>query len=92
MIYFPRRFEIAIAEVVNNLKTLCMVLLVVTSVIIIVATLMMKPKTGAGSLFGQEANMYGTSAYKSRDAFLGKITIISSVIFVISLLGLVLIK
>ncbi len=74
------------------MNKISMVLLVVTSVIIIVATLMMKPKTGAGSLFGQEANMYGTSAYKSRDAFLNKITIICSVIFVISLLGLIVFK
>lgn len=74
------------------MKTFNMIVLVVSSIAIIITTLLMKPKTGAGSLFGQEANMYGTSAYKSREGMLNKLTIIFAVIFVISLLGLILFK
>ncbi len=74
------------------MTTFFIILLVITSLIIIVATLLMEPKTGAGSAYGQEANVYGTSAYRGKDALLNKLTIITSLIFLVSLLGLVIFK
>lgn len=66
------------------------VLLVISSIVIILATLMMEPKTqGAGSLYGMETNTFGTASHQSKDYLLTRATIVCSVLFVISLIGLV---
>ena len=70
------------------MKTFIIILLVIASVVIIAATLMMEPKTNAGSLFGQESNIYGTSVHRPKDALLNKMTIFSGVVFVLSLIAL----
>ncbi|WP_308540517.1 preprotein translocase subunit SecG [uncultured Murdochiella sp.] len=72
----------------NGLKTAVIILLVIASVLIIAATLMMEPKTNAGTMFGQESNVYGTSVHRPKDALLNKVTIICSVVFVLSLIAL----
>ncbi|MDD7593294.1 MAG: preprotein translocase subunit SecG [Peptoniphilaceae bacterium] len=63
-------------------------LLVIASIVIIVATLLMSPKTGAGTAFGQDSNTYGTSVHKSKDQFLNKVTIGAGVVFVASLIAI----
>lgn len=72
----------------NGLKTGIIVLLVLASIVIIVATLMMEPKTNAGTMFGQDSNVYGTSVHRPKDALLNKVTVICSVVFVLSLIAL----
>lgn len=70
------------------MKTAVIILLVIASIVIIAATLVMEPKTKAGALFGQESNVYGTSVHRPKDALLNKVTIISSAVFVLSLIAL----
>nr|WP_083430799.1 preprotein translocase subunit SecG [Ndongobacter massiliensis] len=75
------------------METFFVVLLVIVSVLIIVATLAMEPKTqGAGSAYGQETNVFGKSAHQSRDRMLQKITIICSLVFMISLIAILAIR
>ncbi len=74
------------------MNTLFIILLVISSIVIIGTTLVMEPKTGAGSMYGQDANAFGTSAYHNRDHMLNKFTVISAVVFVVSLIGLVLVS
>lgn len=76
----------------KTLKTFFIIVLVIASVAIIGATTLMDPKTGAGTSYGQDANAFGTSAYKGKDIMLNKVTTIFSIIFVISLIGLVVVK
>lgn len=61
-------------------------LVVISSIIIILTTLMMEPKTNAGSSFGQDSNAFGKSLHQSKDRFLNKITIGAGLVFVVSLL------
>ena len=70
------------------MKYLFIALLVVSSIVIIVTTLMMEPKTRAGAMFGQDSNVHGTSMHKSKDDFLNKVVIIFGIVFGISLIGL----
>ena len=70
------------------MKTFFVIVLVIASLVIIGATVLMDPKTGAGSSYGQDANAFGTSAYKGKDIMLNKVTAVCSIIFVISLIGL----
>ena len=70
------------------MKTVVIILLVIASILIIAATMMMEPKTNAGTMFGQESNVYGTSVHRPKDALLNKVTIICSVVFVLSLIAL----
>lgn len=74
------------------MSTLFIILLVISSVVIIGTTLLMDPKTGAGSMYGQDANAFGTSAYHGKDQMLNKVTVICAVVFVISLIGLVIVR
>lgn len=74
------------------MKTLFIIILVLASLGIIGATVIMDPKTGAGSSYGQDANAFGTSAYKGKDIMLNKVATVCSIIFVISLIGLVIVK
>ncbi len=71
------------------MKYFFIALLVIASIIILITTLMMEPKTKAGSSFGQtDSNMFGTSVHKTKDAFLNKITIVAAVVFTVSLVAM----
>lgn len=60
-------------------------ILLVFSVVIIIAVLMMEPKTqGMGSLTGGETNVFGQGNKRGKDAILDKVVIGSSVIFLVS--------
>lgn len=64
---------------------LFIVLLVISSLIIIVTTLIMEPKTeGMGSLSGAETNVFGKSASRGREKILQRLTVISAIVFLIS--------
>lgn len=63
-------------------------LIVVSSLIIIATTLMMEPKTGAGSAFGQDSNAFGKSVHQTKDRLLNKITVVAAFIFIAGLLGI----
>ena len=64
---------------------LFIVLLVVSSVIIIVASLIMEPKTeGMGSLSGAETNVFGKYASRGREQILQRLMVISAIVFMIS--------
>lgn len=61
------------------------VLLAVASLVIIIATLLMEPKTeGMGTLSGGETNVFGKSASRGKEAILQRIMIVSSIVFLIS--------
>ena len=67
------------------MQTLFIGLLVVASIIIIVTTLLMEPKTeGMGSLTGAESNVFGKSASRGREKLLSRLMIVSAVVFFIS--------
>lgn len=59
-------------------------LLVIASLVIIVATLMMEPVSKGVTGYGQETNVFGKSAHRSKEQLLRRVTIVSAVVFVIS--------
>lgn len=74
------------------MDTFFVVLLSLASIAIIVATLMMEPKTqGMGTISGAETNIFGKSAHKTRDNMLSRITVISAVVFMVSAIVLAII-
>lgn len=75
------------------MRTFFIVLLVLASLAIIVATQMIEPKSqGAGAMYGQDTNTFGSAAFQTRDKLLNKVTIISAVVFMVSLIGLLAVK
>ncbi|NLW53054.1 MAG: preprotein translocase subunit SecG [Tissierellia bacterium] len=67
------------------MQTFFIGLLVVASIIIIVTTLLMEPKTeGMGSLTGAESNVFGKSASRNKERLLQRIMIGAAVVFMIS--------
>lgn len=67
------------------MKNLFMILLVISSIGIIIATNLMEPKQqGMGGSYGQDTNVFGRTANKAKEALLQKITIISAVVFMLS--------
>lgn len=70
------------------LRNILIGLVTISSLVIILTTLMMEPKTGAGASFGQDSNTFGKSVHQSRDRFLNKITVVAAFIFVAGLLGI----
>lgn len=70
------------------MKTILIGLLAIVSIIIIVATSMMEPKTqGMGGVYGQDTNSFGTSAHQSKDKMLNKVTIICAIVFMVALIA-----
>ncbi|MDY3052015.1 MAG: preprotein translocase subunit SecG [Ndongobacter sp.] len=66
------------------------VLLVISSAVIILSTLAMEPKTqGMGSAYGQDTNMFGKSAHQSKEKKLQQFTIVSALVFMISLIAII---
>ena len=68
------------------------VLLLIASLIVIVAVTMQEPKTdGLGALAGQETNVFGRSAHRTKNEMLDKVVIVGGVLlFLISIILLVL--
>lgn len=67
------------------MDTLFIVLMVISSIAIIVATLIMEPKTeGMGSISGAETNVFGKSASRGKEQILQRIMIVSAIVFLIS--------
>ncbi len=67
------------------MQTFLIVLLMIASVSIIIATLLQEPKTeGMGTLTGSETNVFGKMAHKSKDAILSKIVVVAAVVFMLS--------
>ncbi len=63
------------------MATFFAVLLMIASLIIIVAVTMQDPKTeGLGSLAGQETNVFGRSAHKTKNEMLDKVVIVGGVL------------
>ena len=57
------------------------VILMIASAIIIVAVTMQDPKTeGLGSLTGQETNVFGRSAHRSKNEMLDKVVIAGGIL------------
>lgn len=61
------------------------VVLMIASLVIIVAVTMQDPKTeGLGTLAGQETNVFGRSAHKTKNEMLDKVVIAGGVLLFIS--------
>lgn len=63
------------------MTTVLSVLLMIASVILVIAVTLQEPKTdGLGSLAGQETNVFGRSAHKSKNEMLDKVVIFAGVV------------
>lgn len=67
------------------------VVLMIASLIVIVAVTMQDPKTdGLGTLAGQETNVFGRSAHKTRNEILDKVVVAGGVLlFLASIIFLI---
>ena len=71
------------------MTTVLSVLLMIASVILVIAVTLQEPKTdGLGTLAGQETNVFGRSAHKSKNEMLDKVVIFAG--FVLFLLSTIL--
>lgn len=67
------------------METVLIVLIVISAIGIILATLLMEPKAeGMGSISGSAANVFGHSASRGKEALLQNITIGCGVVFALS--------
>ena len=63
------------------MTTVLSVLLMIASVILVIAVTLQEPKTdGLGNLAGQETNVFGRSAHKSKNEMLDKVVIFAGVV------------
>lgn len=63
------------------MTTVLSVLLMIASVILVIAVTLQEPKTdGLGTLTGQETNVFGRSAHKSKNEMLDKVVIFAGVV------------
>ena len=63
------------------MTTVLSVLLMIASVILVIAVTLQEPKTdGLGTLVGQETNVFGRSAHKSKNEMLDKVVIFAGVV------------
>ena len=63
------------------MTTVLSVLLMIASVILVIAVTLQEPKTdGLGTLAGQETNVFGRSANKSKNEMLDKVVIFAGVV------------
>ena len=63
------------------MTTVLSVLLMLASVILVIAVTLQEPKTdGLGTLAGQETNVFGRSAHKSKNEMLDKVVIFAGVV------------
>ncbi|MDU4448018.1 MAG: preprotein translocase subunit SecG, partial [Anaerococcus vaginalis] len=64
-----------------QMTTVLSVLLMIASVILVIAVTLQEPKTdGLGTLAGQETNVFGRSAHKSKNEMLDKVVIFAGVV------------
>lgn len=62
-----------------------LVLLVVASITIVLASLLMEPKVeGLGSLSGEQSNVFGKSASRSKEKMLNNLMIGAALVFLVS--------
>ncbi|EHR33882.1 preprotein translocase subunit SecG [Helcococcus kunzii] len=67
------------------MKTVFLALLVLSSLGIIIRTFLIEHKAeGKGSLSGQDSNIFGVGATKTKEALLNKIVVVPGVLFLIS--------
>ena len=63
------------------MTTVLSVILMIASVILVIAVTLQEPKTdGLGTLAGQETNVFGRSAHKSKNEMLDKVVIFAGVV------------
>ncbi len=63
------------------MTTVLSVLLVIASVVLVIAVTLQEPKTdGLGTLAGQETNVFGRSAHRSKNEMLDKVVIFAGVV------------
>ncbi len=70
------------------MTTVLSVLLMIASVILVIAVTLQEPKTdGLGTLAGQETNVFGRSAHRSKNEMLDKVVIFAGVVlFLLSII------
>lgn len=70
------------------MTTVLSVLLMIASVVLVIAVTLQEPKTdGLGTLAGQETNVFGRSAHRSKNEMLDKVVIFAGVIlFLLSII------
>lgn len=67
------------------MRTVFLVLLIISSIGIILSTLLMGPKAeGMGSIAGGESNVFGKGASRGKESLLNKATAAFGVLFLIS--------
>lgn len=63
------------------MTTVLSVLLMIASVVLVIAVTLQEPKTdGLGTLAGQETNVFGRSAHRSKNEMLDKVVIFAGVV------------
>ncbi|KWZ99965.1 MAG: preprotein translocase subunit SecG [Anaerococcus hydrogenalis] len=70
------------------MTTVLSVLLMIASVVLVIAVTLQEPKTdGLGTLAGQETNVFGRSAHRSKNEMLDKVVIFAGVVlFLLSII------
>lgn len=67
------------------MRTLFLIILVISSVGVIISTLLMEPKAeGMGSISGSSSNVFGKGATRGKENLLNKLTLIFGVVFAVS--------
>lgn len=69
------------------MTTVLSILLMIASLVLVIAVTLQEPKTdGLGSLAGQETNVFGRSAHRSKNEILDKVVIAAGIVlFVLSI-------
>ena len=63
------------------MTTVLSILLMIASVVLVIAVTLQEPKTdGLGTLAGQETNVFGRSAHRSKNEMLDKVVIFAGVV------------
>lgn len=70
------------------MTTVLSILLMIAALVIVIAVSLQEPKTdGLGTLAGQDTNVFGRSAHRSKNEMLDKVVIASGVVlFIISII------
>lgn len=72
------------------LRTVIIGLLAIISVVIILVSLMMEPKSeGAGATYGQSSGAFGSTAHQAKEKLLQKVMIFSGAVAAICLIALI---
>lgn len=70
------------------MTTIISILLMITSLVLVIAVTLQEPKTdGLGTLAGQETNVFGRSAHRSKNELLDKVVIAAGIVlFLLSII------